>query len=719
MTKHLLFTAAATAAALWTGGSVQAQEPELIPREVFFGNPDRAAVRLSPDGKHLSFTAPVDGVLNLWVAPVDRPQDARAITADKGRGITQYFWAYDNRHVLYLQDTGGNENFNLYAVDLETGKTRPLAEDNEVRAEVQGVSEKFPGKILVALNDRVPMFHDVYEIDIATGEKKVLQQHPGTIEGNVVAGFSVDDDYEVRFASAFGKDGEIIIYRKTEAEGSKAPAGGEGGASEWKQWHEVDFEDTLSTNIVGFSKNGEKIYFSDSEGRNTGALYVVDLKSGERQLLAEDDRADLGGAMVHPTEKTVQAVAFNYEKTEWKVLDKSIEPDVAKIRELAGDAEWSVTSRTQDDKRWIVAVSASDGPVQYHLYERNPQRGGGEFKYLFSNNTRIEQLAKQDKLQEMHPVIIEARDGLKLPSYLTLPAGTQLKSQGGEDGVPVPAQPVPMVLYVHGGPWARDAYGYNPIHQWLSNRGYAVLSVNFRGSTGFGKEHVNAGNLEWGKNMQNDLTDAVSWAVEKGIAQKDKVAIMGGSYGGYATLAGLTMTPDVYAAGVDIVGPSNIITLLNTIPPYWAPAVKMFHTRVGDPNTEEGKKLLAEASPLTHVEKIKKPLLIGQGANDPRVKQSESDQIVKAMQEKNIPVTYVLYPDEGHGFQRPPNRMSFFGVSEAFLAEHLGGRYQPLSEDDFEGSTIKVPAGAEQVPGLEPALPADAKAPASGSGQKQ
>jgi len=304
----------------------------------------------------------------------------------------------------------------------------------------------------------------------------------------------------------------------------------------------------------------------------------------------------------------------------------------------------------------------------------------------------------------MHPVVVKARDQLPLMSYLTLPAGVETKQAQGVDA-PVPQQPVPMVLLVHGGPWGRDAFGYNSMHQWLANRGYAVLSVNFRGSTGFGKKHVNAGNLEWGKKMQDDLTDAVNWAVENGIAQKDKVAIMGGSYGGYATLAGLTMTPDVYAAGVDIVGPSNIMTLLSTIPPYWEPAKKMFYTRVGDPNTEEGKALLTEASPLTHVDNIKAPLLIGQGANDPRVKQAESDQIVQAMKAKNIPVTYVLYPDEGHGFARPPNRMSFFGVSEAFLAEHLGGRYQPLSEDDFENSSIQVPEGAGNVPGLEPALP--------------
>ena len=702
---HKRFILSLAAATCLVGGAYSTglarsaqQEPELIPRETLFGNPDHAAVRISPDGRHLSWAAPVDGVLNIWVAPVDQPDAAKPITSDTGRGITQYFWAYDNQHVLYLQDKGGNENFNLYAVDLETGKTRPLVENPDVRVEVSEVSPEKPGSILVGLNDRVPAFHDLYELDIASGERKLVMQHPGTIENNVVAGFMTDDSYTVRFASAFANDGGIVIYENA--------AGGAGDQAKWEQWRKVDFEDTMSTNPVAFGKEPNILYMADSEGRNTGALYKVDLNTGERELLAENDKADVGGALIHPTEKTVQAVSFNYGRNEWQILDDSIAGDVAKLDELAGDGEWMVTGRTQDDTKWVVATAAASAPVRYYLYERagEDSRAGGKLTYLFSNNARLENLAKQDLLQEMHPVAIEARDGLPLMSYLTLPGGVETKEVLGVE-VPVPANPVPMVLLVHGGPWARDAYGYNSMHQWLANRGYAVLSVNFRGSTGFGKKHVNAGNLEWGKAMQNDLTDAVKWAIENGIAQEDKVAIMGGSYGGYATLAGLTMTPDLYAAGVDIVGPSNIMTLLSTIPPYWEPAKKMFHTRVGDPNTEEGRKLLTEASPLTHVDKIKAPLLIGQGANDPRVKQSESDQIVSAMKQKGIPVTYVLYPDEGHGFARPPNRMSFYGVSEAFLAEHLGGRYQPLTEDDVEGSTIQVPEGAGQVPGLEPVLP--------------
>jgi dipeptidyl aminopeptidase/acylaminoacyl peptidase len=345
-----------------------------------------------------------------------------------------------------------------------------------------------------------------------------------------------------------------------------------------------------------------------------------------------------------------------------------------------------VTDRTTDDRTWVAAYIQDDGPVEYYLWDRDQQKG----TFLFTNRPELEGLP----LSPMMPVIIESRDGLDLVSYLTLPYGTRV------DGKGFPVYPLPMVLLVHGGPWARDSWGYDAQHQLLANRGYAVLSVNFRGSTGFGKDFINAANKEWGRKMHDDLIDAVNWAVDRGVAQKEKVAIMGGSYGVYATLAGLTFTPEVFACGVDIVGPSNLVTLLNSIPPYWERSIEMFATRVGDHRTEEGRELLESRSPLNYVEKIEDPLLIAQGANDPRVKQSEADQIVEAMQKKNIPVTYVLYPDEGHGFARPENRISFMAVTEAFLAENLGGRYEEIG-DAFVNASITVPTGADDVPGLE------------------
>jgi dipeptidyl aminopeptidase/acylaminoacyl peptidase len=415
------------------------------------------------------------------------------------------------------------------------------------------------------------------------------------------------------------------------------------------------------------------------------------MKTGESTAIAAHDKADVSGVMINPITREIEAVSFNYLKDEWEYLDSDIGAEFAAIREKAGEGEIILASRSLDDQKWTVALAVDDGPVRYYLYDRKTDTP----TFLFTNRPSLEGLP----LSSMHPVVIPARDGLEMVSYLTLPSWLD----ANEDMVP-DSGAIPMVLFVHGGPWARDEWGFNPYHQWLANRGYAVLSVNYRGSTGFGKDFLNAANLQWGKKMHDDLLDAVDWAVENGIAKKDKVAIMGGSYGGYATLAGLTFTPDVFAAGVDIVGPSNLKTLLDTIPPYWGPMRQMFYTRMGDPNTPEGLALLEAASPLNHADKIRKPLLIGQGANDPRVKQSESDQIVDAMKKHNIPVTYVLFPDEGHGFARPENSQAFNAVAENFLAMHIGGRSQPITADDFDGSSIQVPEGATGVRGLADAL---------------
>jgi dipeptidyl aminopeptidase/acylaminoacyl peptidase len=645
------------------------QTTPLIPRDLLFGNPDKAMARMSSDGQRLSYLAPVEGVLNIWVGPVDNPDAARPVTDDKNRGIRSYFWAFTNRHILYLQDVGGDEDWHVYSVDLDSGKTIDLTPLDKVAAQIEEVSHKSPDEILIGLNDRNPQFHDIYRVNISTGERELLQQNDGFL------GFMTDDDYRVRFAMRFTPDGGNEILE----------ADGKGG---WTPFESIPMGDTLTTSPAGFDKSGDALFLIDSRGRDTGALTSVDVKTKQQTVLAEDPLADIGGAMLHPTEKTLQAVQFTYERTHWKFFDRQIESDVEFLKTLA-DGDVQIVSRTLDDTKWIVAFLMDNGPVRYYRFDRAAR----DATFLFTNRSDLEGVP----LAKMHPKVIDARDGLKLVSYLTLPLGTDA------DGDARPNEPLPMVLDVHGGPWARDAWGLNPEHQLWANRGYAVLSVNYRGSTGFGKSFVNAGNKEWAAKMHNDLVDAVRWAVDAGIAQKDKVAIYGGSYGGYATLVGLTMTPDFFACGVDIVGPSNIETLLNTIPPYWAPAIQMFKDRVGDHTTEEGRAFLRERSPLHYVDRIERPLLIGQGKNDPRVKQSEADQIVVAMTEKNIPVTYVLYPDEGHGFARPANRMSFYAVTEPFLAEHLGGRYEPVG-DAFAGSSITVPTGADDVPGLEKAL---------------
>ena len=653
-----------------TTAKAKAGPGTIIDRETLFGNPDKASPQISPDGKRLAYLAPVNGVLNVWVGPVDDPSAAKPVTQDASRGIRRYFWAYTNNHVVYVQDKGGDENWRAYSVNLANNETKDLTPIEKVAARVEQVSHKFPNEILVGLNDRDAQYHDVQRINITTGERKLVQ------ENKEFAGFLIDDDYAVRFATKVTPDGGSEIFQPDDKGG-------------WKPFTKIAMADSMTTQPIDVSKDGKTLYMIDSRDRDTAALVAVEVATGTKTTLGEDRRADVDNIMIHPTEKNVQAYSSNYLRAQWTILDKGIKGDFQTLRSVA-EGDFNVISRTLNDNEWIVSYMLDDGPVRYYRYNRDTDKAA----FLFTNNQDLDKYT----LAKMHPTVIKSRDGMNLVSYLTIPATEPGSARKGR-----PSKPLPMVLFVHGGPWGRDDWGYDSYHQWLSNRGYAVLSVNFRGSTGFGKNFINAANLEWAGKMHDDLIDAVNWSVNEKIADPSKVAIMGGSYGGYATLTGLTFTPDTFACGVDIVGPSNLITLLSTIPPYWAPMIEMFTTRVGDHRTSEGQSLLRERSPLTFVDRIKKPLLIGQGANDPRVKQAESDQIVSAMKAKSIPVTYVLYPDEGHGFARPENRMSFNAVTEGFLAQHLGGRYEPIG-DDFKGSSITVPNGAEQVPGVSPAL---------------
>lgn len=649
---------------------------ELIPRDALFGNPERSNVQLSPDGRWLSWLAPLEGTLNVWVAPAGDPSQARAVTRDTGRGIRRYFWSYHPGTLLYLRDTGGDEDFHLYAVSLDSGESRDLTPYPKTTAQVVAASDRHPDTVLVAMNDRDPQWHDLYAVDLATGARRLVERNTGNI-----AGWLADADYNLRFAVRARPDGGQDLLRRA----------GDG----WEEFDSIPYEDAMTTGPAGLTDDGSILYMSDSRGRNTAALFAVDTATGEHTLLHEDARADIGGGLSDPATGRLQAVSVNYLREEWVALDDAIRADLGRLAAI-GPGEASVNSRTLDDRTWIVAYSAAESPVEYYRYDRDGQ-GGGSLTRLFSGRPALE----GKPLVPQWPLELKSRDGLTLVSYLTLPPHADPDRDGKAD------RPVPMVLLVHGGPWARDSYGYNSYDQWLANRGYAVLQVNYRGSTGFGKEFTSAGDGEWAGRMHDDLIDAVQWAIQSGVTTADKVAIMGGSYGGYATLVGLTFTPDTFACGVDIVGPSNLNTLLATVPPYWASFYEQLVRRMGDPRTEEGRAWLTERSPLTRVDAIRRPLLIGQGANDPRVKQAESDQIVEAMTAKNIPVTYVLFPDEGHGFARPENSKAFNAVAEGFLATCLGGRAEPIG-GDFAGSSIQVPVGAEHVTGLADALQAHA-----------
>jgi dipeptidyl aminopeptidase/acylaminoacyl peptidase len=659
---------ATTAKATPAAAPASIEDVELIARDALFGNPERANVQISPDGKYLSWIAPVDGVLNVWIAPAGNVDDARAVTDDDARGIRQYFWSYRPDTLLYLRDNGGDENFHLHAVDLASGESRDLTPYEKTRAFVGGVSHLHPDSVLVGMNDRDAKWHDLYRVDLDSGERTLVERNTQEFSGYVA-----DADYKVRLATRARPDGGQDVLKPD----------GKGG---WEVTEQIPFDDFLSTNYVGFTTDGKTAYLLESRDRNTTALYAVDMDSGEKTLVFENPRADVDNALTDPRTGVVQAAASNYLREEWTVLDDAIAADMAKL-DAIGPGETSVNARTLDDRTWIVAYSAAEAPATYYRYDRAD--GGGELTELFSSRPKLD----GKPLVPMWPQEIKSRDGLTLVSYLTLPRTADGNNDGKAD------KPVPMVLLVHGGPWARDAYGYSAYDQWLANRGYAVLSVNYRGSTGFGKDFVNKSNHEWAGKMHDDLIDAVQWAVQQGVTTPDKVAIMGGSYGGYATLVGLTFTPDTFACGVDLVGPSNLVTLFSTFPAYWASFMEQWYKRVGDPRTDEGKQLLLDRSPITHVDKISKPLLIGQGANDPRVAQAESDQIVEAMQAKGIPVTYMLFPDEGHGFARPENNMAFNAVTEGFLATCLGGRAEPIG-DDFAGSSATVPVGADAVPGL-------------------
>jgi dipeptidyl aminopeptidase/acylaminoacyl peptidase len=651
-------------------GTTLEQTP-LIARENLFGNPVRTSGQISPDGRYLSWLAPRDGVLNVWMAPVDDPDNARAMTSATERPIRQYFWAPDSRSLLYIQDKGGDENFLLYGIDVATGGERTLTPFENTRVQVYGASEQIRDKIIVGLNNRDPRLHDAYLLDLNTGElTEMIRNEAG------YTGFMADDTLTIRMAMRQNAAGGTDFFAVENNEVAATP------------FSSTTMDDSLTTSPAGYTTDGRTLYWLDSRGRNTAALIAQDTATGETRIIAEDARADIGGTLRDPKTGEVEAYSVNYLQREWAALDPDIKASLDWLDERL-EGEFAVQSRTDDDSVWIIANDPLVEPSQTFIYDRTAQT-------LTPFYVTRPALAGAP-LQPMHTLELETRDGLTMPSYLTLPPGSDAEGDGR------PEQPVPMVLLVHGGPWARDNYGYNAYHQWLANRGYAVLSVNFRGSTGFGKDFINAGNLEWGRKMHDDLLDAVDWAVAEGVTRDDQVAIMGGSYGGYAVLAGLTFTPEEFACGVNIVGVSNLETLLKTIPPYWEPVIRQFHDRMGNPNTPEGLQLLRERSPVHFAGDIVRPLLIGHGANDPRVNQAESDQIVAAMAEKDIPVTYVLYPDEGHGFAKPANNIAFNAITENFLATCLGGRAEPI-DDALEPSSAEIVTGTEYVQGLDEAL---------------
>ena len=671
--------------------AVAQDAPPLIDREIFFGDPEIAGAQLSPDGQYITFRKPYNDVMNLWVKGIDEPFEAARPLTNDDRPVPGSFWTQDSRYVLYIQDKGGNENYHIYAVDpgaqadAETGvpSARNLTDYEDTRAQIYAVPESTPGQIMVGLNDRDAQWHDVYQLDIATGERTLVLENTMNLSG-----FQFDLDGDLRLATRTTDDGSTEVLRVDEGDALTSV-------------YTCSVEETCYP--VRFHKDGEQIYMVTNKGdRDLTALVLFDPQTMEETPVESDPEGevDFGGAEF--SDVTDELVATYYVGDRLRIYPKSeqLEADLATLRAKLPEGEIYLGSATEDETLHIVSVQRDVDPGSTYLYDR----ASGDVMLLYRSRPEL----PSEHLAPMEAVRYEARDGVTIPAYLTLPQGAN-------------ATNLPVVILPHGGPWARDTWGYDSFTQFLANRGYAVFQPNFRGSTGYGKEFLNLGNGEWGTGtMQHDLTDGVQYLIDRGIADPDRVAIMGGSYGGYATLAGVTFTPDLYAAGVSIVGPSNLITLLNSIPPYWASVRKIFNVRMGDVDDPGDRARLEAQSPFFYADQIEAPLLVIQGANDPRVKQAESDQIVVAARENEVDVAYMVAPDEGHGFRGKENRLAMIAEIERFLAEHVGGRYQEEMSDELADhlTGLMVDVASVELPempeGADEAATADLP-PADGS----
>ena len=652
----------------------QGELPPLIDRQAFFGDPRYSGAQLSPDGTHVSFTREYRGVVNVWVKGIDEPFDAAApVTADTTRPVRGYFWTQDSERILYVQDKGGNENYHIYAVDPDAEPDPelgvPPAEDltpyENVQARIFAVPEATPGEIVVGLNDRTPQYHDLYRIDLATGDRELLFKNT---EG--YGSYTLDHEGRLRLAT-----------RQTDSGGTEI------------QRVDIAGEDTTVTPIYScsvdescgvsrFHKDNERVYLQTNKGADVDLqqLRLLNVQTTETELVAKDPEGevDFGGAIFNDRTEELVATAYVGERKRIYPKTTSFEQKYQTLRQKLPDGEISLGASTEDFRTHIVGVGRDVNPGATYLFDA--ERGTVERLYESRPDLPSRHLAT------MRPITYEARDGLTIPAYLTLPKGVEHEN-------------LPTIIYVHGGPWARDTWGYDARAQFLANRGYAVLQPNYRGSSGYGQSFLHAGDREWGTGaMQHDITDGVRHLIDQGIADPDRVGIFGGSYGGYATLAGVTFTPDLYAAGVPYVAPSNLLTLINSFPAYWKPYLEgTWYERVGNPDNPEDRRRLRRQSPLFRADQITAPLLVIHGANDPRVKQQESDQIVATLRDQGHPVEYIVAPDEGHGFSNEDNRLAFSTAMEAFLATHLGGRYQADAADRVRTRLAEITVNPDSV----------------------
>lgn len=652
--------------------SCQSSVPGLIPIERLMGAVEVLEPALSPDGLLISYMAPVNGVMNLWVMTADDPRSAKPITHEKDRGLAAYDvsgnrfyrWSGTGKYLIYGKDKNGDENWNLFAVDVATGVERALTPFPGSQVRLLGVSRGAPDELLVGINNRNPRWHDLYRVGVETGKLTLIETNDRFV------GYVVDRSLRPRIAVAVTPQGGIQLLRGP-------------GSGQWTLYRDLPPNEPAGTTL-GFDSTNAVIYAYNSIGRNTAALVSIDLATGRETVVAQNDTVDVSRALVHPTSGKVQAYATNFTRYRWAAIDSTVRADLEYLAKAA-PGDLNIADRSLDDRRWLVDVVSDSAPQSFYLYDRAAKRA----MRLFSTSPSLDSLPGA----RLHPFVLRTKDGLDLVSYYAVPPGADPKGDGQ------PTQRLPTVVIVHGGPSdERAQFGYFPLLQWLTNRGYAVLLVNFRGSPGFGKAFLNAQRLEWGGKMHQDVLDQVSWAVTQGIADKSRVAIFGGSYGGYETLVAMTMSPDVFACGLDVVGPANLLTFMTTIPAYWS--LDHFAKIVGDPRTEEGRAHLKARSPITYVNQVSHPLLIAQGANDVRVPQAESDSMVAALTRHGVKVTYLLFPDEGHGFRRTANSLAYYAVAEQFLKGCLGGRARPIDPALVAASSMETLTGAERVEGL-------------------
>ncbi|MFT3903827.1 MAG: S9 family peptidase [Niabella sp.] len=651
--------------------------PPLIDRSVFFDNPEISGGQLSPDGKYISFMKAYNGIMNIWVKKFDEPFSAARRLTNLERPSGGYFWTYDGKYILYVKDKGGNENYNVYAVsptatpDAATGipESRNLTPNDSARAMIYMVSKKDPNVMMIGLNDRDPKWHDLYKLEINTGKLTKLNENTDRLSGWIF-----DWDENPRMALRSPEDGSTEFLSI-------------GADGKFTKIYSVTAMEAASP--VAFTKDNKKAYVITNKGKETNLMKLVLMnpETGATTDVEQDPLKRVDIEDVHFSDLTKELIYTSYfdDRARLYFKDKKFEADYNYLKAKYPGTEIGISSMTRDERKWLFSVSGDTKVSTVYFFDRD----GKKIVEQYTPRPKLKQYEKY--LSPMKAIRYKSSDGLEIPAYLTLPKGGAVKN-------------LPLLVVPHGGPWARSYWGFNSLAQLFANRGFAVLDPNFRGSTGYGKKFLDAGNLQWGKLMQNDITWGVKSLISQGIVDAKRVAILGGSYGGYATLAGLAFTPDVYAAGVDIVGPSNLFTLLGTIPPYWEAGRKIFTLRMGDESTPEGKKILEEASPLFSATKIKAPLMIIQGANDPRVKKAESDQIVIALRDLKRDVQYIMADDEGHGFAKPVNNMAMIAAGEKFLAKYLGTRYQEDMPDDVakrlkeitvDINTVKLAAKAD------------------------